>query len=77
MFTCLWFDVTLQSDARKYDILSVATVKTVATAASRKCDEYYETYSERINEMTMEKIKVILGSEFFNKYVTEEIEPFQ
>ena len=49
----------------------------VATAASRKCDEYYETYSERINEMTMEKIKVILGSEFFNKYVTEEIEPFQ
>ena len=40
----------------------------VASAASRKCDEYYQNYGDQISEMTLEKIKNILGSEFFEKY---------
>jgi len=47
----------------------------VASAASRKCDEYYENYGGQINEMTMQKVKEILGQEFFEKYKTEELDP--
>ena len=47
----------------------------VASAASRKCDEYYENYGGQINEMTMQKVKDILGQEFFEKYKTEELDP--
>ena len=47
----------------------------VASAASRKCDEYYENYGGQINEMTMQKVKDILGPEFFEKYKTEELDP--
>ena len=46
----------------------------VAGAASRKCDEYYQNYGDQISEMTLEKIKVILGPEFFEKYKTEELD---
>ena len=42
----------------------------VASAASRKCDEYYQNYGDQISEMTLEKIKDILGPEFFEKYKT-------
>ncbi len=49
----------------------------VATAASRKCDVFYEEHSGEIEELTTEKIKQILGTEFFEKYKTEEIDPFQ
>ena len=49
----------------------------VATAASRKCDAFYEEHSGEIEELTTEKIKQILGTEFFEKYKTEEIDPFQ
>ena len=46
----------------------------VAGAASRKCDEYYQNYGDQISEMTLEKIKDILGPEFFEKYKTEELD---
>ena len=46
----------------------------VASAASRKCDEYYQNYGDQISEMTMEKIKNILGPEFFEKYKNEELD---
>ena len=49
----------------------------VATAASRKCDAFYEEHSGEIEDLTTEKIKQILGTEFFEKYKTEEIDPFQ
>ena len=40
----------------------------VATAVSRKCATLHEEYSEIISEMTLEKIKQILGAEYFEKY---------
>ena len=46
----------------------------VASAASRKCDEFYERYGDQITEMTMEKIKNILGPEYFKKYEEEELD---
>ena len=46
----------------------------VASAASRKCDEYYENYGGQISEMTMEKIKNILGPVHFEKYEKEELD---
>ena len=46
----------------------------VASAASRKCEEYYENYGSQINDLTMEKIKSILGPEYFEKYKTEELD---
>lgn len=46
----------------------------VASAASRKCDEYYENYGGQITEMTMEKIKNILGPVHFEKYEKEELD---
>ncbi len=49
----------------------------VATAASRKCDSHYGEYGEKIEGMTMVKIKEILGAEFFAKYKEEEIDPFE
>ena len=49
----------------------------VATAASKKCDFHYDEMSEKIEIMTMEKTKSILGEEFFDKYKTEELDPFQ
>ena len=47
----------------------------VASAASRKCEEYYENYGGEINEMTIEKVKDILGAEYFEKYKSEELDP--
>ncbi|MBS91777.1 MAG: hypothetical protein CMM95_01810 [Rickettsiales bacterium] len=47
----------------------------VASAASRKCEEYYENYGNQISEMTMEKVKAILGNEYFEKYKSEELDP--
>ena len=49
----------------------------IATAASKKCDLHYDDNSKKIEAMTMEKTKNILGEEFFNKYKTEELDPFQ
>ncbi len=46
----------------------------VASAASKKCEEYYENYGSQINTLTMEKIESILGSEYFEKYKTEELD---
>ena len=46
----------------------------VASAASRKCEEYYENYGSQVNDLTMEKIKSILGPEYFEKYKTEELD---
>ena len=46
----------------------------VASAASRKCDEYYQDYGDQVSEMTLEKIKSILGPEFFEKYKKEELD---
>ena len=46
----------------------------VASAASRKCDEYYENYGGQIAEMTMDKIKNILGPIHFEKYEKEELD---
>jgi ribosome recycling factor len=46
----------------------------VASAASRKCDEYYENYGGEIAEMTMDKIKNILGPVHFEKYEKEELD---
>ena len=47
----------------------------VASAASRKCEEYYENYGSQITEMTLEKVKDILGAEYFEKYKSEELDP--
>ena len=46
----------------------------VASAASRKCEEYYENYGSQVNDLTMEKIKSILGTEYFEKYKAEELD---
>ena len=46
----------------------------VASATSRKCDEYYQNYGDLIADMTLEKIKGILGPEFFEKYKSEELD---
>ena len=46
----------------------------VATAVSRKCATLHEEYSEIVAEMTLEKIKQILGAEYFEKYKTEELD---
>ena len=46
----------------------------VASAASKKCEEYYENYGSQISDLTMEKIKSILGKEYFEKYKTEELD---
>ena len=46
----------------------------VANAVSRKCSEMQEEYSLKINDLTLEKIKEILGDEYFEKYKTEELD---
>ena len=46
----------------------------VANAVSRKCSEMHEEYSLKINDLTLEKIKEILGDEYFEKYKTEELD---
>ena len=46
----------------------------VASAASKKCEEYYENYGSQINDLTMEKIESILGAEYSEKYKTEELD---
>ena len=46
----------------------------VATAVSRKCASLHEEYSEVVTKMTMEKIKQILGNEYFEKYKTDELD---
>ena len=46
----------------------------VASAASKKCEEYYENYGSQISALTMEKIESILGSEYFEKYKNEELD---
>ncbi len=46
----------------------------VANAVSRKCSEMHEEYSLQVNGITTEKIKEILGSEFYEKYKSEELD---
>ena len=46
----------------------------VANAVSRKCSEMHDDYSGRINELTNEKIKEILGAEYYEKYKSEELD---
>ena len=46
----------------------------VASAASKKCEEYYENYGSQISDLTMEKIESILGKEYFEKYKSEELD---
>ena len=46
----------------------------VANAVSRQCSEFYETYGSNIEEITLAKIKDILGQEFFQKYKEEELD---
>ena len=46
----------------------------VATAVSRKCATLHEDFSEKVNGISLEKIKQILGSEYFEKYKTEELD---
>ncbi len=46
----------------------------VASAASKKCEEYYENYGSQIGDLTMEKIESILGKEYFEKYKSEELD---
>jgi ribosome recycling factor len=46
----------------------------VSTAVSRKCSEMHEEFASKIDSLTLEKIKEILGSEFFEKYKTEELD---
>lgn len=46
----------------------------VANAVSRKCSEMYEDYSTKISDITTEKIKEILGDEYYEKYKSEELD---
>ena len=46
----------------------------VATAVSRKCASLHEEFSEVVAEMALEKIKKILGTEYFEKYKSEELD---
>tara|TARA_A100001015_G_scaffold191824_2_gene213778 strand:- start:8583 stop:9182 length:600 start_codon:yes stop_codon:yes gene_type:complete len=46
----------------------------VASKASKQCDVFYDEYSTKITEITMDKILEILGEEYFNKYKTEELD---
>ena len=46
----------------------------VATAVSRKCTSLHEEFSEVVAEMALEKIKKILGTEYFEKYKSEELD---
>lgn len=46
----------------------------VANAVSRKCSEMHEEYSGKVNELTLDKIKEILGEEFYEKYKSEELD---
>ena len=36
----------------------------VASAASRKCDEYYQDYGDQVGELTMEKLSQYLVQSF-------------
>jgi len=46
----------------------------VATAVSRKCTALHEEFTEVIRKLTLDKIKSILGPEYFEKYKTEELD---
>ena len=46
----------------------------VATAVSRKCATLHEEFTEKVNGLSLEKIKQILGTEYFEKYKTEELD---
>ncbi len=46
----------------------------VANAVSRKCSEMHDEYSLKVNELSTEKIKEILGEEFYQKYKSEELD---
>ena len=46
----------------------------VANAVSRKCSEMHEKHSLTINDLTLEKIKDILGDQYFQKYKEEELD---
>lgn len=46
----------------------------VATAVSRKCATLHEEFTEKVNGLSLEKIKQILGAEYFEKYKTEELD---
>ena len=43
-----------------------------ASQAAKKCDVHYDTYSGEISEVTDEKIKEILGEEFYKKFEEEQ-----
>tara|TARA_A100001015_G_C14936486_1_gene690706 strand:+ start:797 stop:1393 length:597 start_codon:yes stop_codon:yes gene_type:complete len=44
----------------------------VASQASKKCDSFYEQYSNEISGVTTDKIKEILGEEFYKKFEEEQ-----
>ena len=46
--------------------------QSVASQASKKCDVFYDQYSDEISRITTEKILEILGEEFFEKYKEEQ-----
>ena len=46
----------------------------VANAVSRKCSEMHDEYSIKVNELSNEKIKEILGEEYYQKYKSEELD---
>ncbi len=46
----------------------------VANAVSRKCSDLHDEHSIEINELTTNKTKEILGSEFYEKYKSEELD---
>ena len=46
----------------------------VATAVSRKCATLHEEFTEKLNVLCLEKIKLILGGEYFEKYKKEELD---
>ena len=48
----------------------------VASRATKACDEFLSQYTEKVNEITNEKILEILGEDYFNKYKTEELDEF-
>ena len=48
----------------------------VASRATKVCDEFLSQYTEKVNEITNEKILEILGEDYFNKYKTEELDEF-
>ena len=44
----------------------------IASQASKKCDVFHEQYSEEINKVTDDKIREILGEDFYKKFEEEQ-----